>query len=149
MAKVHFQQEMQNNTTTKHTEVKMSNKQTAVQEMIDVVQMEMNNGVEISMRVFMGMLQKAKKMEKQQIMDAIKFGQNNHTVSIIDDKKTAEKYYNETFGGEEMTVTNNNNNPVTPKPNNTMHVSDEMNSRLAIEKKLWDSMVEWDKNNKR
>ena len=127
----------------------MSNKQTAVQEMIDVVQMEMNNGVEISMRVFMGMLQKAKKMEKQQIMDAIKFGQNNHTVSIIDDKKTAEKYYNETFGGEEMTVTNNNNNPVTPKPNNTMHVSDEMNSRLAIEKKLWDSMVEWDKNNKR
>ena len=41
-------------------------KQTAVQEMINIVQMDMNNGVEISMDVFMGMLKQAKEMEKQQ-----------------------------------------------------------------------------------
>jgi hypothetical protein len=40
--------------------------QTAVQEMINIVQMDMNNGVEISMHVFMGMLEKAREKEKQQ-----------------------------------------------------------------------------------
>jgi hypothetical protein len=38
-------------------------KQSAVQEMINIVQMDMNNGVEISMDVFMGMLKKAKEKE--------------------------------------------------------------------------------------
>jgi hypothetical protein len=38
-------------------------KQTAVQEMINIVQMDMNNGVEISMHVFMGMLEKAREKE--------------------------------------------------------------------------------------
>ena len=40
---------------------------------------------------------KAKEMEKQQIIEAVGFGQNNHTVSINCDKKIAEQYYNETF----------------------------------------------------
>lgn len=39
-------------------------------------------------------------IEKQQIIDAIKFGQNNHTVSISFDNKISEQYYNETYGGE-------------------------------------------------
>jgi hypothetical protein len=48
----------------------------------------------------------------------------------------------------EMTMTsdNKNNNPVTPKPNNPIQASDEMDSRVLIEKKLWDAMVEWDKS---
>jgi hypothetical protein len=51
----------------------------------------------------------------------------------------------------EMTMTsdNKNNNPVTPKPNNPIQASDEMDSRILIEKKLWDAMVEWDKSHKR
>ena len=36
--------------------------------------------------------------EKQQIIDAVTYGQNNHSVSISDDKDTAIGYYNETFG---------------------------------------------------
>jgi len=44
-------------------------KQTAVQEMINIVQMDMNNGVEISMSVFMGMLKKAKDIEEQHNID--------------------------------------------------------------------------------
>jgi hypothetical protein len=44
-------------------------KQTAVQEMINIVQMDMNNGVEISMSVFMNMLKKAKDIEEQHNMD--------------------------------------------------------------------------------
>ena len=63
--------------------------QTAIQEIINIVQMDMNNGVEISMDVFMGMLKKAKEMEKQQIKDAY---QTSH-ISMM----TAEQYYNETF----------------------------------------------------
>lgn len=37
--------------------------------------------------------------EKQQIIDAITYGQNNHTVSITSDIEIAEQYYNEQYGG--------------------------------------------------
>jgi hypothetical protein len=50
----------------------------------------------------------------------------------------------------EMTMTsdkNNNNNPVTSKPSTRLWTSDETDNRSAIEKKIWDSMVEWDRNN--
>lgn len=50
----------------------------------------------------------------------------------------------------EMTMTsknNNNNNPVTPEPSTRMWTSDITDNRSTIEKKLWDSMVEWDRNN--
>ena len=79
-----------------------NNKQTAVQEMIDVVQMEMNNGVEISMRVFMGMLQKAKKMEKQQIIDASGAGWSDgvlYSNGEIWNYQSPEHYYEEKYGG--------------------------------------------------
>jgi hypothetical protein len=51
----------------------------------------------------------------------------------------------------EMTMTsdkNNNNNPVTSKPSTRLWTSDETDNRSAIEKKIWDSMVEWDRNNR-
>jgi hypothetical protein len=70
-------------------------KKTAVQEMIDIVQMDMNNGVEISMEVFMGMLKKAKEMEKQQIIDAYRSGKINQL-------ENSELYYNETFKQQEQ-----------------------------------------------
>lgn len=37
------------------------------------------------------------KLEKQQIIDAINYGQNNHSVSIESDKIKAEKYSKETY----------------------------------------------------
>jgi hypothetical protein len=89
--------------------------------------------------------EQAKALHKQEILDAWEDGQGSFPT------RNEEQYYTETFGREEMTMTSNNknNNPVTPKPNNPIQASDEMDSRLAIEKKLWDAMVEWDKNNKR
>ena len=50
---------------------------TAIQELIDIVEMDYNNGVEISMRVFYGMLIKALFKEKQQIIDAYDDGYEN------------------------------------------------------------------------
>jgi hypothetical protein len=68
---------------------------------IDIVKMDYNNGVQISMSVFSGMLKKiliqveqAKKMEKQQIINAWEdVGADGIT--------TAEQYYKETFKSEE------------------------------------------------
>jgi hypothetical protein len=42
-------------------------------------------------------IEQAKEMEKQQIIDAVTFGQNNHTVNISDDLAIAKQYYNEQF----------------------------------------------------
>ena len=47
----------------------MENK-TAVQELLDIVEMDGNNEVEISMKVFHGMLKKALEKERKQIEDA-------------------------------------------------------------------------------
>lgn len=35
--------------------------------------------------------------EKQQIIDAVKYGQNNHSISITHEEKMADNYYKETF----------------------------------------------------
>jgi hypothetical protein len=42
-------------------------------------------------------LEQAKAMDKEQKLDAIYFGQNNHSVSISTDEGKAEQYYNETY----------------------------------------------------
>ena len=71
-------------------------KETAIQEMINIVQMDMNNGVEISMDVFMGMLKKANEKEMQQIIDA----HGIKTKSINQDQAeiiTGRQYYDRTF----------------------------------------------------
>ena len=44
--------------------------------------------------------EQAKAMHKEEMIEAITFGQNNHSVSIPCDKLSAEQYYNETFGGD-------------------------------------------------
>jgi hypothetical protein len=41
---------------------------------------------------------KAEEMHKQEIIDAVTFGQNNHTVMISADLEKAEQYYAETYG---------------------------------------------------
>jgi hypothetical protein len=43
-------------------------------------------------------LEQAKEMFEQQIIEAVTFGQNNHTVMIQADLEIAEQYYNETYG---------------------------------------------------
>jgi hypothetical protein len=42
-------------------------------------------------------IEQAKQIEKQQIIDAVTFGQNNYTIRISVDLEIAEQYYNETF----------------------------------------------------
>jgi hypothetical protein len=40
-----------------------------------------------------------KEEEKQQIIDAVNFGQTNYTDTTIEDKEIAEQYYEQTYGG--------------------------------------------------
>lgn len=84
---------------------------TAIQEMVDVVEMDFGNGVEISMRVFHGMLLKALFTERQQLSDAFNQGyregfndaqsvtENEKDVSEYDDAKN---YYERTFKNEDV-----------------------------------------------
>ncbi len=67
---------------------------------MDIVQMDYNNGVQMSMSVFYGILKKiliqveqAKEMEKEQIIDAW----NNGFREFYDGSSTPEEYYNKTF----------------------------------------------------
>ena len=67
---------------------------TAIQELIDIVEMDYKNGVEISMKVFHIMLTDAKEKEKQQIIDSNNAGYQAHRRDI---DQSAHDYYNETF----------------------------------------------------
>lgn len=80
---------------------------TVIQEMADIVEMDFNNGVEISMKVFHGMLLKAILKERKQMID---FHIEVMKVGLIIEGDTkwvegyrpkianqAEKYYNKTF----------------------------------------------------
>ena len=72
-------------------------KQTVIQELIGIVEMDYENGVEISMKVFHKMLTKALKLEKKQIIDTHFNGQ---LIGMIYDESSASKsedYYNQTF----------------------------------------------------
>ena len=70
----------------------MSKQQTAIQQLIGIVEMDYNNGVEISMKVFLKMLNDSKEMEKQQIIDAFeKAGLDGWNTT------SAEYYYNDTY----------------------------------------------------
>jgi len=77
----------------------MPNK-TAIREMMDIVEMDYNNGVEISMRVFHGMLKTALEKEKEQIkiayMDAA-CSIYGLEVCPVDEQDAAECYYSEQF----------------------------------------------------
>jgi hypothetical protein len=43
-------------------------------------------------------IEQAKEMEKQQIIEAVTFGQNNYTIRISVDLEIAEQYYNDVYG---------------------------------------------------
>jgi hypothetical protein len=49
--------------------------------------------------LMMDAIKKAKAMEKEQIIDAVNFGQTNYTDTTIEDKEIAEQYYEQTYGG--------------------------------------------------
>lgn len=78
---------------------------TAIQEMVDIVEMDYNNGVEISMKVFHGMLLKALFKEKQQVLDAYNQGYRDgenaeeSTKALVDVSQwaDAENYYKNAF----------------------------------------------------
>ena len=64
---------------------------TAIQEVMDIIEMEHNNGVEISQKVLWKMLLDAKEKEKQQIIEAANYGVD---LNYWTDGKD---YYNETY----------------------------------------------------
>ena len=74
----------------------MSKQQTAVQQLINIVEMDYNNHVEISMKVFLKMLYNSKEMEREQIKDAYRLGKLEATFPA-EKLTTSEQYYNETF----------------------------------------------------
>jgi hypothetical protein len=68
---------------------------TAIQELIQVVEMDYNNGVEISMKVFFKMLKDAQTKEQEQIYAAFVAGSERGTKHI---PFNCEQYYTQTFG---------------------------------------------------
>ena len=69
---------------------------TAMQEIMNIVEMDYANGVEISMKVFYQMLSKGLKKERQQIQDAFDNGQANFN-PITQYYKNGNEYFNDTF----------------------------------------------------
>ena len=69
-----------------------NNKQSSVEWLID------NLYLKDSLK-WQEVIEKAKAMHKEEIIKAVTFGQNNHTVMISRDLIIATEYYNETFGG--------------------------------------------------
>ena len=72
----------------------MEKKQTAVQWLIEKIEMQRENG-NTDLRTTLHYCDKAKQMEKEQIQDAYRIGPNNELWS-----NSGIDYYNETFGGE-------------------------------------------------
>jgi hypothetical protein len=66
---------------------------TALQEFIDnVIPMHI-----IELDMIKQEIKKALEKEKEQILEAVKFGQNNHTVSIPEDEMIAKNYFNDKY----------------------------------------------------
>jgi len=63
---------------------------TAITEVMDIIEMEHNNGVEISKKVLWKMLLEAKEKERQQIINAHEAGQD---VLIMDSDFTDSRQY--------------------------------------------------------
>jgi hypothetical protein len=73
----------------------MSNKQTAVEEAIQLIKQDYEANGRLRLAYVLQTLNKAKEKEKQQIIDAFWDGVRNW-----DNEKTAEQYYTETYGGQ-------------------------------------------------
>ena len=74
---------------------------TAIQEVLNEIETEHNNGVEISQKQLFKMLLKAKEKEKQQIIDANNAGWRANRKKI---DQNANDYYNETFENNEPNI---------------------------------------------
>jgi len=80
---------------------------TAIEEIMDIVEMDAQNCVEISMRVFHKMLSEGLKKEKQQIKDAFNQGyrdgeldaESNTFDGDVSEFSNAYDYYFQTYGG--------------------------------------------------
>ena len=80
---------------------------TAIEEIMDIVEMDAQNCVEISMRVFHKMLSEGLKKEKQQIKDAFNQGYRDAELDAesykssgdVSDYSNADNYYSQTYGG--------------------------------------------------
>lgn len=70
--------------------------ETAMQEIMNIVEMDYANGVEISMKVLYKMLSKGLRKEREQLIDAFDNGQANWDVKCQDYKNGTE-YFNNTF----------------------------------------------------
>lgn len=76
----------------------MENK-TAIQELMEIVDMDYQNGVQISMKAFYGMLKKALEKERQQIIDAHAKGNAINSFYGVSKSaiKVAEQYFNNKY----------------------------------------------------
>lgn len=70
--------------------------ETAMQEIMNIVEMDYANGIEISMKVFYKMLSKGLRKEREQLIDAFDNGQANWDAKCQDYKNGTE-YFNNTF----------------------------------------------------
>lgn len=80
---------------------------TAIQGVMDIIEMEHNNGVEIYQRVLWKMLNEAKKEEKQKIIDAYNSGWQYGFLANSSDlqpTKNSETYFSETYTTNEETL---------------------------------------------
>lgn len=70
---------------------------TAIQEMIDIVEMDYNNNIQTSMKVFYKMLLKGKEKEQDQIKKAWIHGETR-SPSELKHINNPQGYYDSTFG---------------------------------------------------
>jgi hypothetical protein len=92
---------MQNYTTTKHLEVKMSNKQTTVMKLLQYILVDCRNKDGVIQFSAHETFNEYLEMEKQQIINAFNEGEINSVDYFNAENITieeAEQYYNETFG---------------------------------------------------
>ena len=67
---------------------------TVLQQLIDLMsEQPFTFGNAINLVILNELIEK----EKEQIIDAVKFGQNNHTVSIPEDEMIAKNYFNDKY----------------------------------------------------
>ena len=72
---------------------------TAITEMMEIVEMDFENGITISMKSFHSMLKRAKKKEKQQIIDCYNDAYQDPPIYSED---VGKKYYDETYNNDTL-----------------------------------------------
>lgn len=81
--------------------MKATKQQTAVQKLfieLEEKHPQLFNIKTVEGRKFINDFHKYLVMEKEQIINSVTYGQNNHTASIPADRERAEQYYTETYG---------------------------------------------------